>query len=135
MKLVKMNWRPTDRQLRQFGVIAMVALPLVAWIWGGTPAVIGAMATVGAALAAVGWVWPPVLKPLFVTLSLVAIPIGLVISELALILMYFGLFLPTGLIFRLIGRDALERKFDREAPTYWRPKKTPTDPASYLRQS
>ena len=135
MKLVEMNWNPTERQLRQFGLIAMVALPLVGWLWGAAPAVIGITAAAGAALAIVGWIWPPTIKPVFLALSLVAIPIGLVISELALALIFYGLFVPTGMIFRLIGRDALQRKFDRRATTYWQPKKHPTNAASYLRQS
>ena len=33
MKLVEVNWSPTDRQLRQFGTAALIALPLAAWWW------------------------------------------------------------------------------------------------------
>ena len=35
MKLVEINWNPTDRQLRQFGMIALVALPALGWLWSG----------------------------------------------------------------------------------------------------
>ena len=35
MKLIEINWQPTDRQLRQFGVICLVALPALGWLWGG----------------------------------------------------------------------------------------------------
>ena len=49
-------------------------------------------------------------------------------------LVFFGLFAPVGLIFRLIRRDALHRKFEPEAPTYWVPRPKITDPKRYFRQ-
>ena len=136
MKLVEMNWNPTDRQLRQFGMIALVALPLLGGLWShGTAMAIGIAAATGAVLATVGWFYPRGLKPVFVGLTLLVIPIGLVISELAMAIVFFGLIVPTGLVFRVLGRDALQRKFDREAGSYWQPKKQPRDAAAYLRQS
>ena len=96
---------------------------------------IGWLALVGLALAAVGLLAPKVLKPVFVGLMLVALPIGMVIGELSMALIYFGVFLPIGLCFRLIGRDALQLKLDRNAQSYWQAKSTPRDVASYYRQS
>lgn len=141
MKLVEMNWNPSDRQLRQFGLIGLVALPLIGWLWFGESATavnltaVVVSTAIGVVLAGLGLLCPGVLKPVFVALMLIAIPIGTVISEVALGLVFFGLFVPLGLVFRLIGRDVLDLKFDPEATTYWRPKKGPTDAAGYLRQS
>ena len=135
MKLVTMNWNPTDRQLRQFGLIALVALPLLGWLWGGgNLTVLEVTAAIGAAMAAVGWLYPRGIKPLFIALSLIAMPIGMAISELALLLIFYLVFVPMGLFFRLIGRDALQLKIDRRARTYWQRKKRATGPARYLRQ-
>ena len=78
---------------------------------------------------------PQTLRPLFIGLSLITIPIGAVVGELALLLIFFGLFLPLGLVFRLMGRDPLERTLDRSAATYWRRKKQPDSAARYYRQS
>jgi hypothetical protein len=39
-----------------------------------------------------------------------------------------------GLIFRLIGRDALCRKFDPEAPTYWLPHRQTKKVERYFQQ-
>ena len=136
MKLVEMNWNPTDRQLRQFGMISLVALPLLGAFWGwGNVSVIAVTAAIGAVLAIVGWVYPRGLKPVFVGLTLVTIPIGMVVGELAMAVVFFGLIVPIGLVFRLIGRDSLQRKLDRQADSYWQPKKQPRDAAAYLRQS
>ena len=135
MKLVKINWNPSDRQLRQFALIALAALPLLGWLWSaGNLTVTWVAAVVGAALAALGLLCPRVIKPVFLALSLLAVPIGMVVSEVALALVFYGLLLPMGIVFRFIGRDALQLKFNRQARTYWQRKKQPADAASYLRQ-
>ena len=38
-----------------------------------------------------------------------AFPIGWTVSQVMLAMMFFGLFTPIGLVFRLIGRDPLHR--------------------------
>ncbi len=135
MKLVAINWNPNDRQLRQFGIISFAALPLVGWIWGAGVLVLGVLAGTGLILAVAGVVRPRMLTPLFLGLSVVATPIGMVLGEFAMLLIYFGIFLPIGLVFRLLRRDALQLKIDREANSYWQAKKQPKNMASYYRQS
>jgi hypothetical protein len=56
-------------------------------------------------------------------------------SELALLVLYFGLVFPAGMLFRLLGRDPLALRLDRRARTYWSPKAPPRGAASYYRQS
>ena len=55
--------------------------------------------------------------------------------SLAMLMIYFGVFLPIGLAFRALGRDALQRDFDYNRRSYWEVKKQPRDIASYYRQS
>ena len=38
--------------------------------------------------------------------------------QLGLGLLFYGIFLPIGLIFKLIGRDPMHRKFDKNMPSY-----------------
>jgi hypothetical protein len=42
-----------------------------------------------------------------------------VVSPLMLGLIYFAVFTPVGIVMRLAGRDALLRRWDRAAPSYW----------------
>ncbi|MGN6544172.1 MAG: hypothetical protein ACTHK7_03925 [Aureliella sp.] len=85
-------------------------------------------------LALAGWAYPLVMKPLYVGLALLAYPIGLVVGELVMLAVYFGLITPIALVFRFTRRDALERKIDRDAQTYWRVKRQPDSVTSYLRR-
>ena len=135
MKLIEFNWRPTDRQLRQFGVICLVALPVVAWLWGASANLLLTLALVGLLLAVVGAAAPSFLKPVFLVLTIVATPVGMVIGELAMLLIYFGVFLPFGWAFRLAKRDALQLRLDRDKESYWEAKKQPANISSYYRQS
>jgi hypothetical protein len=133
MKLVEIQWQPADRQLRQFGLITLVALPLVSWLWGGSPRVIAAMALAGCLVAVIGVLWPQRLKYLFVGLSVVAMPIGLVVGEMAMLLIFFGVFLPTGIVFRLISRDSLQLRSGGDRTSYWEDKPQPASLKSYFR--
>ena len=135
MKLIEFNWQPTDRQLRQFGVICLVALPAVGWLWGGGTATVALLGVIGLLLAITGMVLPTVLKPVFLALTIVATPIGMVIGELAMLMIFFGVFLPFGLVFRFVQRDALQLRLDRNRDSYWEAKKQPANTASYYRQS
>jgi hypothetical protein len=87
------------------------------------------------ALAITGMVLPTVLKPVFLALTIVAIPIGMVIGEVAMLMIFFGVFLPFGLVFRFVQRDALQLRLDRNRDSYWDAKKQPANTASYYRQS
>ena len=94
MRLVEINWSPTDRHLRQFGTICLFALPLVGWLWGGSVTVVVCLAAVGLVLATVGVSFPIAVKPIFLALTILVIPIGMVVGEVAMLLIFFGVFLP-----------------------------------------
>src|SRR5262245_16666548 len=135
MSLMKIDWNPADRQLRQFGFCALVALPLIGWMLAGWTApaawsrgdanLLACLTGVGALCALLAVVRPAALRPIFLAATVVTLPIGLVVSEVMLATIYFLVFTPVSLIFRLIGRDALQRRFDPAATTYWSPKAQP----------
>ena len=146
MALLDVSWQPTDRQLRQFGWIALVGLPLAGWLVAGKPwplpeatqtqrIALALLTSLGVLAAALAMIRPQALRWPFLGLTLLTLPIGLVVGEIVLMTIYFLLFLPVSLIFRLIGRDALERRIDRTAKTYWQSKAQPAGPESYFRQS
>ena len=77
---------------------------------------------------------PRWLKPVFIGLSLLSAPIGMVVSEITLLLMFALVFWPIGLCFRLLRRDALQLAVVPKTNTYWRPKAQPKSVSSYYRQ-
>ena len=67
------------------------------------------LAVLALTVGPVGIIWPRAMRPIYVGWMVLAFPIGWTISQVILALMFYGLFTPIGLIFRLIGRDPLHR--------------------------
>jgi len=135
MNLIEVIWTPSNRQLRQFGTIWLICLPLIGWIWGAELNSILGLGVIGLFIAILGCVTPFVLKPVFVGMQIVAMPVGIVLSEAALLLIFFGVFLPLGLVFRIARRIALKKSFNSSQDSYWEAKQRTTDVAMYYRQS
>ena len=134
MPLIHINWDPPARQLRQFGWFSLLLFPLLAWLWGATPLVIGIFAGIGGVFALLAMLAPSVLKPVFLGLTLLFLPIGLVVGELLMLLVFLLVFLPIGVIFRLLGRDRLQLKMERDRESYWQAKNVPSQTERYFRQ-
>ncbi len=135
MKLIEINLQPSDRQVRQFAFICAIVLPLLGWLWGGDTPLIATLAVVGAAVALAGLIKPSLVKPLFLTLTFLTAPIGMVVGEVAMLIIFFGVFCPIGLVFRIAKRDALKLSIDPAKKSYWEEKKSPAKVSSYFRQS
>lgn len=134
MKLVEINWAPSLWQLRQFGVLCVFVLPLLGWLWNVGASNLAVLLLVGSIIAVLSITWPAAVKAIFIGWMLIAAPIGMVVGELAMLLIFLGIFLPISLIFRLMGRDALRLKVDKDANTYWQPKSEPKQVSSYYRR-
>lgn len=122
MKLSDLNINPDEKMLREFGIFSLFgfgAIGLVSalkwemwqlsyWLWG-----LAAFAFLFA------FIQPKVLRPLFILLMVVAFPIGFVISNVILAALFYAVFTPLALLFKIIGRDALNRKIEPNVTSYW----------------
>ncbi len=70
----------------------------------------------------------------FVALSYATYPVGLVVSCVVLVCVYFGVVTPIGIVARLFGHDPLASRFAPGQPTYWQPRQPIRDVADYFRQ-
>lgn len=121
-------------EFSEFGMffLGMLAAPLA--LWRGHPALAGGLWLAAVALRLTGWFAPTRLAGVYRAAMAVSAPIGMVVSRIALALVYYLVFTPVALVFKLIGRDALARRFDRNAKTYWEPYQPDRGPERYLRQ-
>lgn len=127
----------TPRTLRQFGLLGLVVFGgFAGWrlFQGQTDGVTVTLGAVASVLGALGLVAPKALGPVFKAWMAVAFPIGFVVSRVLLAALYFLMFTPMALVFRLMGRDVLRLRRP-EAASYWTPKSGGADPSSYFRQS
>ena len=137
MALIEINTNPSRRDLAWFGLIALAFFVFVGATlgrWTGQPLVARTIWTIGVLVAVVYYAVPAVRRPLFVGWMYAAFPIGWVVSHVLLGVMYYGILTPVGLLMRALGRDPMERRFDRAAPSYWVERERVTDVERYFRQ-
>ena len=107
-------------RLRNFGLLVgavFFALGAVFWIrqrssypWFLTP---------GGVLMVLGMIAPRALKWVYVVWMTLAITLGFIVSSFLLLVLFFLVITPIGLVARLVGKDFLKRRLDRAAESYW----------------
>jgi hypothetical protein len=78
-------------------------------------------------------VTPVLLKPIYIIWMSLASALSWVNTRLILVVVFYLLVTPIGLIMRLFGKDLLSRNIDEDKITYW-VKKEPVSASSYERQ-
>jgi hypothetical protein len=131
------SFTPASRTLRQFALIWLIFFSGLA-CWNGLVRDRMVLALVFAGLAVavgpVGLLRPQAIRWVFLAAQLVAFPIGWVVSRVSLALLFYAMFTPVGLVFRVLGRDPLGKQPRPDQPTYWTAKPAAAGPQSYLNQ-
>jgi hypothetical protein len=118
-------------------LLAIAVVRTLLHLWDGTPAgwlelVLGG---IGLILIGFGLIAPARLAPLnraWIRLGLILFK---VVNPVVLGLIYLTTIVPIGLTMRLMGRDLLNRKLDRQAASYWVMRDPPgPEPESMIRQ-
>jgi hypothetical protein len=137
MQWSDIQFRPPVKTLRQFAGLWLACFGgLAAWegLARGHTALAAAFAALALTVGPLGLIRPQLVRPIYVAWMILAFPIGWTISQVIVALVFYGLFTPIALVFRLIGRDPLHRARRPGLETYWTPKPTATDPRRYFRQ-
>ena len=138
MALVSLNLKPSQKQLKDFGFISLIMLFVIGLVLlglGKIPA-IGFMVfcLVGVLLYLLSRISVALIKPIYLGLIVLTFPIGWVVSHLMMALFYYGIISPIALLFRLINRDPLCRKYEPNTDTYWIQCKKKRPAKDYFRQ-
>ena len=145
-KLVEINFNPDTKTLRQFGVISFVGFGVLAALayyeklifsFGLDEARIPVVTTfvvLGTIAALFSLVAPRANRALYVGLTVLAFPIGFVLSYVIMGTLFFLIIGPIAVMFRLLGRDSMHRRYDRKASSYWQEAHSARDKESYFHQ-
>jgi hypothetical protein len=128
---------------RAFGLtVGGILLAIAAWrsglhLWAGTPPgwFEGALAGIGLLLLLFGFAAPARLAPLNRAWTGLGLILFKVVSPVVLGVIYLTAVVPIGLLMRLMRRDLLHLKLDREAASYWVVREPPGPaPETMIRQ-
>jgi len=138
VSLVEINWHPDNKQLRAFGtgaLIASMAIDLLFYLLKGLgPPWLLVIFSAGCAVFLISRISARLTRVIYIGLTTITLPIGLVVSFILLAVFYFLLLTPLALFFRLIGRDTLNRKFEPATKSYWVPYEPPDSLDRYFQQ-
>lgn len=110
--------------LRKFGRVMAGAFAVITLIvfwrsgWTQTPWVEG-LGLIAAIFLALSLVWPKALIPIEWAWMKLAMVLNYIMTRVLLSLVFFLAVTPIGLIFKLLGKDLLGKRFDPNAKTYW----------------
>ena len=118
--------RGEDRKgLRTFGIGGGLILGLFALLFflkGWTSAAL-CLACAGGLLLVPGLFFPQALGPIYRPWSRAARAVGVVQTRILLGAVYYAVFTPFSLVMRLVGKDLLDMKEARGAPSHWKERK------------
>ncbi|HXV77396.1 MAG TPA: SxtJ family membrane protein [Candidatus Polarisedimenticolaceae bacterium] len=137
MALIDVDWNPRARDLRVFALLFLVfavGAGTVLYFRGDPRALSLALWIAGPVVAVLGLLLPRALRPLYVVMMAIALPIGMVVSTALLIMIYYLMITPIGWAMRLSGHDPMGRRVDPAAESYWVRRRVVDDPKRYFRQ-
>jgi hypothetical protein len=137
MALLEINLRPSERDLRWFGLIMLLFFVVIgALVFQVTHTLTWPVRLAGAGLVfcAVYYGVRPLRKLLYLGWMRLLYPIGWTISHLLMGFIYFVVLTLIGWGLRLAGRDPMQRAILRDAKTYWIARSDAPGSARYFRQ-
>lgn len=137
MAIVDINWNPSRKELKTFSLLLIVFFAIVAGLVYGKGAAIETaylIAGGGAVVGIAGMLSPAFIRVVYVVWMAAVFPIGFVVSNVVLAVVFYGVVWPIGLMTKLTGRNALQLGLDRKAKTYWNVRPPMKDPRRYFRQ-
>ena len=142
MPFVKLNWKPSKKDLRSFGAIFMggfVLIGLVKYFWPferfiSKNETVGIwLIGIGIVVGAIGLTGSRVAVPLYWAWLGIAYVMGNIMSRVIMTVIYLLVFTPMRLIGNLLGRDKLQLK-KPSTDSYWLDITFPTTKEEYERQ-
>jgi hypothetical protein len=135
--MIRIEHNPTGHQLAVFGLLWL----LLFGIMGGTAVcrtgsfvAAGWYWAIGTLIPATGLVLPGILRIFYLLAAYATFPIGLAVSYVILAVVYYLVLTPTGLVMRWKGYDPMQRRFDRNAKSYWSARVENESTERYFRQ-
>jgi hypothetical protein len=125
----------TRKTLRDFGLLFCAVFVISAGVmyWKNKPAWIWPAAA-GAAFFLAAVIYPMALRLLFHLWMTLAAVMGWVMTRVVLVAAFSLIMTPLALVLRIMGKDLLDKKLRKDAPSYWKKHDKISDWTRYRQQ-
>ncbi len=119
--LGRINWRPTHRGIKYFGVTMLIAFALtgIVLLLAGRYRSAGWICGCGFALGILCYLIPPIGKLVYFVWMAVTYVLGRIVSPIVTAIIFYLLVTPIALVNRLTGKDRLRLKKPKDSSTYF----------------
>ena len=137
------NRNPNIHDLRKFALTLLLGMPVVGGIWTGiiwwsqdilNLWILAVFSAIGIMACSLSLISKPAGRLIYICWHTFGAIIEMVISLVSTLIMYYLTIVPIGIIMRLIGREPLQLRIERDKETYWKDCKKNTDLKRYFRQ-
>jgi hypothetical protein len=121
VKIEIKNLELNKKNLRNFGLLVggIFILISILFLFKTINIIFYFFIILGSGLVVLGAVFPFALKQIYRAWMGLAFTMGWIVSSLLIILLYYLMVTPIGLIARLVGKKFLDLRFREEKGTYW----------------
>ncbi len=131
-ELKKVSTLSDKKELRKFGLVLGIFFGLLAvlLLWKDKSSAVYFVYVSGSFLL-LGIVVPIVLRPIYVFWMSIAVVMGFIMTRVILSLLFILVFTPVGIGIRLLRKDTLSQKIEKQKSSYWIARdRKPYDPKS-----
>lgn len=135
--MIRIERNPSRIQLLVFGLCWLLFFGFwgtASWLKEGITATAVFFWSLAFIIPAAGLIQPKLLRIVYILASYITLPIGLIISTAILLVIYYLVLTPIGIVLRMSGYDPMRRKFDTEARSYWAVRNPATGRDRYFKQ-
>lgn len=119
---------------RSFGIVfALFFLIIGAFFFFTKGEIVYWALILAAAFGLIAWLFPKLLKPLNFLWFKLGMLLGAIIAPLVMMIIFFLVVTPIGLIMKMFGKDSLRLKRDMQKSTYWTDRNADEDQLSSMK--
>ena len=113
----------SKKSLRNFALIVgtfFIILGILNFFWGEAKSNSLLLSSISLLFIILGLTYPKILKYIHFVWMMLALAMGYFLSRIILTIVFYIAITPIALIFRLIGKDVLDRKINKKTDSYWK---------------
>lgn len=114
------NIKTSKKEIRSFGItFGIIFLIIAGFLYYHEKYSFQLFIYLASSFFCLGFIFPIVLKPFYIVWMIFAVILGWLMTRVIISLLYYIIITPIGLFLRIIGKDLLDLKEQKNKKSYW----------------